>query len=857
MNDKRLIHAVSHTHWDREWYFTTLDTQVFALKAFTEAIEALETHPALVYHLDGQSSLLADYLQLKPEMTERATALVRQRRLMIGPWYTQPDLFSISTESMFRNLRIGIALARAAGGCMDVLYLPDTFGSPAQLPQLAAAFGLRHILLRRGYDPQVMGATEMRWQAANGDAVTTAIMPFGYSLAHPERGGRWRNFSLAHVEAETFPLIARLKQLTTCRHLLCPIGGDQVSCDADFSSLIAELNAHSEDEFIASSYEDYFAALNEDALPLWQGEFRRPRLSRVHKTIGSSRYDIKRANDDTETQLIHQTEPLLALARLNGLACSEAMLDKAWRLLLESHAHDSMGGCNSDETNRDVLARCAHAQQIGEALFSLHARLLLANLAPDRDHRFLLVNGTSAPTLCVHNRVLITPTPTFRLVDEQGRPVEFILLAQEKIRKPRAVLLTPDGEVETFSADYYYRNRVDILHAAVPPLGMALFFVQHSEPVAMPWMQPLRQTFIENAYYRISWQDQNLCLLDKRRPRTLTRLVQLSDLGNDGDLYDFSPLAGDVELRSGWLELVSVKQHPAKQELIVTSQLSLPECLDAHRTGRSEHLKSVAVTLTVTLENALIRFHLTVDNQVREHRMQLVFDTGTPITAVEADMPFGWISRQNQPDSARTDFTERPVDIEPFMHQLRAHDDFHFFARGLKEYEYADHQLWVTLFRGASQLGKDDLLWRPGRASGQRLATPEAELPGLLNFDFALCLTPLTAHERVACAQGFRVNPTLWQWQRDESGVQRLDNFDVFLPAQPVRVRQLLAEIPEGLAVSGVDVLYGGTLVRLFNPGEHSLTVPEAWQTCNALGEPLAIHQVPPFGHVNVRVAVE
>ncbi|WP_318366204.1 glycoside hydrolase family 38 C-terminal domain-containing protein [Enterobacter sp.] len=855
MSDQRIIHAVSHTHWDREWYFTTLDTQVFAVKAFSELIDALEANPTLIYHLDGQSSLLSDFLQIRPALTDRVNTLVKARRLLTGPWYTQPDLFNIATESMFRNLRIGIHHAQAAGGCMDVLYLPDTFGSHAQLPQIAAAFNLHNILLRRGYDPQHMGPTEMRWQAASGDVVKTAIIPFGYSLAHPERGGRYRNFSLHHFKLETWPLVEKLKQLTTSRHLLCPIGGDQVSCDAGFDRLIAKVDAHSDDRYIVSSYEDYFAALNENDLPLYEGEFRQPRLSRVHKTIGSSRYDIKKANDAAETQLIHQTEPLLALARANGLACSEEMLEKAWRMLLESHAHDSMGGCNSDETNRDVLTRCAHAQQTGDALFSLHAQLLLANLAADRDYRFLLVNGTSAPTVCVHDQVLISPASTFTLTDEQGVALEFVLLEQQRIRRPRAVLLTPDGEVETFSADYYYLNRVDILHAPVPRLGMAVFFVNCAEPVALPWMKPLRQTFIENQHYRISWHDQNLQLFDKRSQRTLTRLVQLSDLGNDGDLYDFSPLAGDHELRAGWMELVGVKQHPAKQEMTVASTLMLPECLNADRSGRSEQQKPVAVTLTVTLEEQLIRFHLDIDNQVREHRMQLIFDTGEAINAVQADMPFGWITRQNQNITDAQGFSERPVDIEPFMHQLRAHDDFHLFARGLKEYEYAGRELRVTLFRGAEHLGKDDLLWRPGRASGQRLATPEANLLGPLTFDFALCLAPLTPVARVEMAQRYRVNPTLWQWQCDQRCLHRLDNFDLFLPVHPVTVHQLLDDIPEGLALSGVDVLYGETLVRLYNPGEYPLTLPVHWQTCNALGEPLDKREVKPSEHVNVKLA--
>ncbi len=545
MSDTRTIHAVSHTHWDREWYFSTLDTQLFALKAFSELIEALENNPRFVFHLDGQSSIFDDFVRLRPEMTERARALVAQKRLLIGPWYTQPDLFNICTESLFRNLRIGMHHAKQAGYCMQVLYLPDTFGSHAQLPQIAHAFGLPAILLRRGYDPNVMGPTELSWEALNGDTVTTVITPFGYSLAHPERGGRWRNFSRHHLDEETFPLIARMKTLTASEDLLCPIGGDQVSCDADFEKLINAINLHSQDRWEVSSYERFFATLDGKTLPHWRGEFRIPRFARVHKSIGSSRYDIKKANFDAEEILTRLAEPMLAIARLNGIAHGDALLEQAWRWLLESHAHDSMGGCNSDETNRDILHRCRQAQQIGEAIYSLHARQILANLAPDKNYRFLLSNGTSSPTVTVRQQKLITPQASFCVLDETGQAVRVVLRQQQKIQRPRHVLLTPDGEVETEQQAWYYENVVDILNAPVPPLGLALFFVA---PASAP--QPLLThtpdaMAIENTCYLLSLHRNALRLEDKIQGRVLEPLLLLHDISDDGDLYDFSPLPDD------------------------------------------------------------------------------------------------------------------------------------------------------------------------------------------------------------------------------------------------------------------------------------------------------------------------
>ena len=854
MTDARTIHAVSHTHWDREWYFSTLDTQLFALKAFNELIVALEANPHFVFHLDGQSSLYDDFIRLKPEMSSRAQKLVQEKRLLIGPWYTQPDLFNITTESMFRNLRIGIHHAQRAGYCMSVLYLPDSFGSHAQLPQIARAFGLRHILLRRGYDPQVMGPTELCWEALNGDRAITAITPFGYSLAHPERGGRWRNFRPAHLAEETFPLVARMKKLTPSAHLLCPIGGDQVSCDADFDKLIAAINLLSDDHWQVSSYERYFAALDNQSLPLWRGEFRIPRLARVHKSIGSSRYDIKKANADAERCLIYLAEPMLALARRNGFEGGDEMLEQAWRWLLESHAHDSMGGCNSDETNRDVLHRCRQAQQIGEAIFSLHARQMLANIAADKNYRFLVSNGSSSHSVDLHQQILITPDADFTLCNEAGDPLRVVVHQQRQIRLPRHVLLTPDGEVETEQQAWYYENTLDLLNVPVPPLGIAVFYVTSSQqPTCKPVISPDAQA-IENDYYRLHLRQNQLVFTEKTTGRALEPLLALHDISDDGDLYDFSPLSSDIGQTFPHFTLCEIRQHQQQQVMCLSAELMLPEGLNEDRQARSSTLRPVAITLTLTLEDDILRGDLTINNTVREHRMQLVFNTGRPITGVRADIPFGSLTRHNQDIAEHPGYAEKPVDIEPFMHQLSPHTDFHVFANGLKEYTYQGQELAVTLFRGVGQLGKDDLFYRPGRASGQRLATPEGNLPGALNFSFALCLGAHSPAQLAIRQQRYSMPARLWQWQHDRSCLQRLDNFDLHIPRLAVAHWQLLDTLPDGLVISGVDVLYGKTLVRLYNPTESEIVIPLEWYAlvCNALGEPDNKRVVKTYDHLTL-----
>ena len=51
-------YLVNHTHWDREWYFTTQDAQVLSDQLFTQVLDELETHPEANFTLDGQMSII-------------------------------------------------------------------------------------------------------------------------------------------------------------------------------------------------------------------------------------------------------------------------------------------------------------------------------------------------------------------------------------------------------------------------------------------------------------------------------------------------------------------------------------------------------------------------------------------------------------------------------------------------------------------------------------------------------------------------------------------------------------------------------------------------------------------------------
>ncbi|MFW6338390.1 MAG: hypothetical protein ACOC25_05635, partial [Alkalispirochaetaceae bacterium] len=72
-----MIHVISHTHWDREWFVPAGFARAWLVPFFDSLLELLEREPAYRFALDGQSILLEDYLlQLSGEEQERVATMI-------------------------------------------------------------------------------------------------------------------------------------------------------------------------------------------------------------------------------------------------------------------------------------------------------------------------------------------------------------------------------------------------------------------------------------------------------------------------------------------------------------------------------------------------------------------------------------------------------------------------------------------------------------------------------------------------------------------------------------------------------------------------------------------------------------
>ena len=141
-------HYISGTHWDREWYRPFEEFRFLLVQLIDGLIGLMERDAGFRhFHLDGQTCMLEDYVAIRPERRDRLARLIREGRILVGPWYTMPDLFCVGDEALIRNLALGRQIARSWGRRADAGRLRLRHVRPS----LADAADLRRIRLpRRG-----------------------------------------------------------------------------------------------------------------------------------------------------------------------------------------------------------------------------------------------------------------------------------------------------------------------------------------------------------------------------------------------------------------------------------------------------------------------------------------------------------------------------------------------------------------------------------------------------------------------------------------------------------------------------------------------------------------------------------
>ena len=386
------IHLVSHTHWDREWYLTFQQFRMKLIHLIDHLLDILEHDPDFKYYLlDGQTIILEDYLEIRPERKAELVQYIKAGRILIGPWYVSPDEFLVSPESLIRNLLEGDKLCQSFGGKMQVGYLPDNFGHIGQMPQILQGFGIKDASLWRGLDDN---PCELNWNSPDGSSVLLENLRDSYSNAASLTTAIPEKFI---NDVNTLSMSLSLQSITG--QTLLMHGTDHMEPVDDLSKAIGNYQINGEQNVLLhSNLPDFFNEVRTQListgkqLSVVTGELRSSKRSALLQNILSTRIELKQRNHQCETDLLKWVEPLNAWTNLLNSSTpgvnllvneanssqiqQDALIRYAWKLVMQCHPHDSICGTSIDQVAHEMLVRFDQVDQINHELLDQSLRFI-------------------------------------------------------------------------------------------------------------------------------------------------------------------------------------------------------------------------------------------------------------------------------------------------------------------------------------------------------------------------------------------------------------------------------------------------------------------------------------------------
>ncbi len=352
------VYIVPHTHWDREWYATFETFRAQLVELWDQLLALTEADPDFRFMMDGQTVVIDDYLEVRPQAKARLEAAIRRRQVQVGPWYTLPDEFVVSGETLVRDLQRGIAAADAHGGSMRVGYLPDSFGHAAQMPQLYRQLGFRYAAVWRGV-PLEIDRVAFCWEAPDGSRILTAYMGNSYAqgVDLPTDPA-----ALATRIASALEAIAPFRPTA---NVLLMNGNDHVLPQAALSAAVRGASGRLDGTTIRlARLDDYLATLPPEGWPRWRGELRSSARANVLMGTLSVRVPDKQRYFAASRTLERMAEPIAAVT---GIEAEDA-LGQAWTLVLQNAAHDTACGSGIDAVAEASRQRSTSALLIAQTV---------------------------------------------------------------------------------------------------------------------------------------------------------------------------------------------------------------------------------------------------------------------------------------------------------------------------------------------------------------------------------------------------------------------------------------------------------------------------------------------------------
>ncbi|MDD4690383.1 MAG: glycoside hydrolase family 38 C-terminal domain-containing protein [Eubacteriales bacterium] len=868
-NKKTQCHFISNTHWDREWKFSAQRTRHMLVTMMDMLFDIFEKEPEYKhFHLDSQTMPIQDYLEACPEKKELVKKYVSEGKLAIGPWFCLPDQFCVGGESLVRNLLLGHKMAKEFGGVSKSGYSPFGWGQISQMPQLYSGFGINFASFYRGLNTYMAPNSEFYWEGPDGTKICASRLGqrprynMWYILQRPvfynkydgdNRRVSWGNgdgvfrftdpakceyeYQYTHrkyeyhdeyIDEKAKQAMAEQDGEWTTPHRFWSNGHDSSIPDMREARMIKDCDKVFDDaDVFHSTVYDFEQSVIKDfdpKSPVLKGEMRYPytkgSVSAIFGWILSARTAIKQDNFNTERLLEYYAEPLACFASFLGAKYPQNFIDISYNWLLQNHGHDSIGACGRDVVYEDVDYRYRQSREIATCVLER----AMMDVAGDIDlsswdkNEMALVVYNPAPFV----RSTVVPLELeiplewnaegFKIVDEKGN--ECAIQKLKTINPMYQIVQDPADAVDVLPVD---RETIRVFVSDIPSMGyktlkvVPLMNVRATTPKTM---LTAAQT-MENEYLIVEINaNGTLKVTEKDTGRVYNDIGYFKDKGEIGSPWEHQdPETNEIYTTLNERAMVSlVRTGELETTFRIVLNWAIPEGLTADKKARSNRLAPYTIETFVTLRKGQkwVEFNTNINNQIKNHYLQVAFPTQINAQQVAAQGQFDVNMRQ----VAKLDyslFDEIPMSEQPmnsFVDLSDGKEGVALLNTGLKGYE-ADDDAQNTMYLSLLRCYDLIIYVTPEEQNYSRLEDGSQSL-GKHSFRYA-----------------FMPHKGDWEdagiWQASEDFNMEITSAQLSPTAcgkNPLEKSFIELE-KEGLHVSGVKRSESGEgwIVRLFNPG--------------------------------------
>ncbi|MFB6984975.1 MULTISPECIES: alpha-mannosidase [unclassified Streptomyces] len=366
------LSAVGHAHIDSAWLWPLRETVRKVTRTTSNVVALMDDHPEFVFAMSQAQQL--DWLRehqpaLYARVKEKAAA---GQFVPVGGMWVESDTNMPGSEALARQFVYGKRFFLEEFGVeTEEVWLPDSFGYSAALPQLVALSGSRWFLTQKisWNTTNPFPHHSFLWEGLDGTRVFTHFPPVdtyvaelsGAELAHAERNFRDKG----HATRSLVPFGWGDGGGGPTREMLARAGR---LADLEGSPRVAiERPA----DFFAAAEAEY------DRPPVWLGEL----YLELHRGTYTSQARTKQGNRRSE-HLLREAELWAATAAVRtGFPYPYEELERIWKSVLLHQFHDILPGSSIAWVHREAEATYARIAEELEAVIEAAQRALAG--APD------------------------------------------------------------------------------------------------------------------------------------------------------------------------------------------------------------------------------------------------------------------------------------------------------------------------------------------------------------------------------------------------------------------------------------------------------------------------------------------